>query len=180
MVLQNITINMHDCVNLGSEKTKRNKTKKHWKQRNSFTKDSLLIFLSYHIWLLIHRNIMSQFKGSIQTHSDCCSHPPSQKAADNSIRTKRKNHKSSLCWPSRLSVIPCRNLLSPSREVPTVCLCISGGVQYDVLCSISLSLLISEPKWRSECTEAQKTKRRLLHKQKDTSNSSNRCLGGSA
>lgn len=137
---------MHDCVNLGSEKTKRNKTKKHWKQRNRFTKDSLLIFLSYHIWLLIHRNIMSQFKGSIQTHSDCCSHPPSQKAADNSIRTKRKNHKSCLCWPSRLSVIPCRNLLSPSREVPTVCLCISGGVQYDVLCSISLSLLISEPK----------------------------------
>ncbi len=137
---------MHNCVNLGSEKTKRKKIYKHWIQRISFTKESLLIFLSYHICLLIHRNIMSQFKGSIQTHSDCCSHPPSQKAADNSIRMKRKKHKSSLCWPSRFSVIPCRNLLSPSRDVPAAYLCISGGVQYDVLCSISSSLLISKPK----------------------------------
>jgi len=35
---------------------------------------------------------MSQSKGSIQTHSDRCSHTPSQKAADNSIR-KEKNTK---------------------------------------------------------------------------------------
>lgn len=36
---------------------------------------------------------MSQSKGSIQTHSDHCSHTPSQKAADNSIRKEKKNTK---------------------------------------------------------------------------------------
>lgn len=104
LILQNNTINMHNCVKGGGGQKKTNnkkEKKKDWKQRNSLTKDSLLIFLSYHIWLLIHTDIMSQSKGSIQTHkhSDRCSHPPSQKAADNSIRTKKQQHWSSLCWP---------------------------------------------------------------------------------
>lgn len=127
----------------GHKKTKWNKTKKHWKQSNSFTKDSLLILLSYHIWLLIHRNIMSRFKGSIQTHSDCCSHPPTQKAADNSIRTKRNTTKAPCVGQARILLSRAEiSSAYPERCRRSVC---ASRVVCSTMCSVPLAYLYSYP-----------------------------------
>lgn len=108
----------------------------------------MLIFLSYHIWLLIHTNIMSQSKGSIQTHehSDRCSHPLSQKAADNSIRTKKQQHWSSLCWPRPPPPHPLSRAwissVPPERRRQSVC---ASQVVCCMMCSVPLAYPYSYP-----------------------------------